>query len=154
MFFHSIILRFGIAHNTNGTRQNFPIKTWSREVETKAPTKPIRELDAGSAYQRNKIAGTRSREVEGKILYPTNSWIGCRLSLLRVQPASLKRFDGFVVEMLDDLDRQLDAVLVVGQRSKAVVGVDVTNRNTDDDDRYTAVGGVDRAAVGAAAGDS
>ncbi len=63
-------------------------------------------------------------------MYPTNSWIGCRLSLLRVQPASLrKRFDGFVVEMLDDLDRQLDAVLVVGQRSKAVVGVDVTNRN-------------------------
>ena len=33
-----------------------------------------------------------------------------------------------------------------------MVGVDVANRNADDDDRYTAVGGVDRAAVGAAAG--
>ena len=72
-------------------------------------------------------------------MYPTNSWIGCRLSLLRVQPASLKRFDGFVVEMLDDLDRQLDAVLVVGQRSKAVVGVDVTNRNADDGPFFIAV---------------
>ena len=34
---------------------------WCREVETKAPTKPIRELDAGSAHCGTKFSRKRAQ---------------------------------------------------------------------------------------------
>ena len=64
----------------------------------------------------------------------------------------LEGFDLFVVQAFDDFNSQFYAVLVVFQSGKTVMRMDVTNRNTDDDDRNTAVGGVDWTTIGAAAG--
>ena len=57
-------------------------QTRCREVETKAPTKPIRELGAGSARRRG--LGPDSAWVprgRGQDSHQTNTRIGCRLSL-------------------------------------------------------------------------